>query len=573
MSPAQQRALALWASLLSGVVCLGFLPVTRLVAVVILLAMLGLIAAAWYVASRRAEHEATLKLDELPESTYRQPVVLVCGDLPQAWPQASQVLTVTQGCWIRVEDHQDLEQVAQQVLWQRPDWGRQLSVMVSVCPQKHADGEALTSRLLALRWQISQLRKETGHTVPLVLNGQAGSAMMNDMLWQAAIPGEGISVWRESSAPSSIAAWVTTGGAMAMQQQVLMNSLMTWFHAHVKAVFMDANPDIPPVVPTAVLWGMGPILTGSLASSIWTAWLSRHTAMQHVAGWQPVGTDTTVMSLFPDFVLPLLPEGQGLTPRGRTWRCALGLFTLAAVAALLSSGWNNRQLLHRVSFDIARYDRISMDDYGPKADAVSALRDDAVLLDDHARNGVPARMSLGLYQGERLRMPVLDAIRSYVPPPPPPPPKPKPAPKPVPKIIRLDSMSLFDSGKSALKAGSTKMLVNSLVGVKAKPGWLIVVAGHTDNTGNPTLNQTLSRERADAVRDWMRDTGDVPESCFAVQGYGASHPIATNDTPEGRALNRRVEISLVPQANACQIPGTPKASSQDDDVTDNEMEK
>jgi hypothetical protein len=44
---------------------------------------------------------------------------------------------------------------------------------------------------LALRWQISQLRKETGHSVPLVLNGQVGSAMTNDMLWQAAIPGKG----------------------------------------------------------------------------------------------------------------------------------------------------------------------------------------------------------------------------------------------------------------------------------------------------------------------------------------------------------------------------------------------
>ncbi|MFP1734900.1 OmpA family protein [Lonsdalea quercina] len=564
MSPAQQRGLALWAALLSTVVCLGFLPVTRLVSVFVLLAMLGIILAFRTVASRRAGHDITLCLDDLPEATYRQPVVLVCGDLPLACMQQSPVLTVTQGCWIRVADHQDLEQAARQVLWLRPDWGRQLSVMVSVCPQKHADSERLTSRLLALRWKISQLRKETGHSVPLVLHGQIGSVMTNDLLWQAAIPGEGVRVWRESSAPGSIAAWITTVGLPAMQQQVLMNSLMGWFHQHVQAVFMDENPDVPVIAPVAVLWGMGPILAGSLATSAWTAWLSRHTAMQQVAGWQPVGTDSTVISPFPDFILPLLPEGRGLTPRERTWRCALGIFTLAAIAALLSSGWNNRQLLQRVSFDIARYDRITMQDFGPKADAVAVLRDDATELDDQARNGVPVRMDLGLYQGERLRMPLLDAIRSYVPPPPPSPHESQLKPKPVPKIVRLDSMSLFDSGKSVLKAGSTKMLVNSLVGIKAKPGWLIVVSGHTDNTGSPKLNQTLSLRRAEAVRDWMRDTGDVPESCFAVQGYGESRPIATNDTPDGRALNRRVEISLVPQASACQIPGHTQASSQDD---------
>ncbi|MCP1114895.1 OmpA family protein [Enterobacter bugandensis] len=562
MSSAQQRGLALWAALLSAVVCLGFLPVSRLVSVLVLLAMLGLVIAFWYIARPRAEHDATLCLDDLPEAIYRQPVVLVCGDLPLTWPQQSLVLTVTQGCWIRVEDYQDLEQVARQILWQRPDWGRQLSVMVSVCPQKHADSEALTSHLLALRWQISQLRKETGHSVPLILNGQIGSAMTDDMLWQAAIPGEERRVWRESNAPCSIAAWVNHGGAPVMQQQVLMNSLMNWFHQHVQAVFIDENPDVPTIAPAAVLWGMGPILAGSLASSAWTAWLSRHTAMQQVVGWQPVGTDSTVISPLPDFVLPLLPEGCGLTPRARTWRCVLWIFTLAAIAALLSSGWNNRQLLHRVSFDIVRYNGISMDDFGPKASAVTVLREDAALLDDYARNGVPTRLGLGLYQGERLRMPVLEAIRSYVPPPPPP--KPQPKPKPVPKIVRLDSMSLFDSGKFVLKAGSTKMLVNSLVGIKAKPGWLIVVSGHTDNTGNPQLNQTLSLKRAEAVRNWMRDTGDVPESCFAVQGYGESRPVATNDTLEGRALNRRVEISLVPQANACQIPGKHPVPSQDD---------
>ncbi|EMH4164926.1 OmpA family protein [Pluralibacter gergoviae] len=566
MSPAQRRWLALWAALLSAVICLGFLPASWPLTALVLLVVLGAIAAVWYATRDRLTHDDALRLDNLPEAACRQPVVLVCGDLPLAWPQPSPVMTVPQGCWIRVEEHQDLDRVARQVLRLRPDWGRQLSVMVSVCPQQHVDSEALTGRLMALRWQICRLRKETGHRVPLVLSGQTGSAMMNDTLWQAAVAGEGLRVWRESSAPCSIAAWVATGGVPAMQQQVLMNSLMSWFHQHVKAVFMEDNPDVPAVAPDAVLWGIGPILAGSLASSAWTAWLARHTAMRQVSGWQPVGTDSTVISPLPDFILPLLPMGHGLTPLGRALRCALSTFTLAAVAALLCSGWNNRQLLHRVSFDIARYYRIPMDDYAPKAAAVAILREDAAQLDGWTRNGVPARLSLGLYQGEYLRMPVLDAIRSYVPPPPPPKPEPTPQPKaePAPEIVRLDSMSLFDSGKAQLKAGSTKMLINSLVGIKAKPGWLIVVAGHTDNTGNTQLNQTLSLKRAEAVRDWMRDTGDVPESCFAVQGYGASRPVATNDTAEGRALNRRVEISLVPQADACRIPDVSKTPSQED---------
>jgi len=563
MSAAQQRLMALWAAFLSAVLCLGFLPVSGWAAVACLVAVWVLIFVVWFIARRRSAPATALRLENLPEASYRQPVVLVCGDLPHSWPEQSQVLTVPQGCWIRVDESQELERVARQLLWQRPDWGRQISVMVCVCPQKHADTELLTSRLLAWRWQISQFRKESGHSVPLILNGFAGSAMMNDLLWQAAIPGESISVWHESAAPSSVSTWVTTGGEMAMQQQVLMNNLMAWFDSHVSPVFTDKKPDMPTVIPGAILWGMGPISIGSLAASAWTAWLSRRTSMQQVAGWQPVGTDSTVLSPLPDFVLPLLPEGQGLSPRERTWRCGLMLCLVAACAALLGSAWNNRQLLQRMSFDIHRYDRIAMDDYGPKADALKTLKEDAAQLDGWARNGEPVRMSLGLYQGARLRMPVLDAIRSYVPPPPPP----KPVPKPVPTIVRLDSMSLFDSGKSDLKPGSTKMLVNSLVGIKAKPGWLIVVSGHTDNTGNPQLNQTLSLKRAEAVRNWMRDTGDVPESCFAVQGYGESRPVATNDTPEGRTLNRRVEISLVPQANACQIPDNKLASSQDEDAS------
>ncbi|HCI5982158.1 OmpA family protein [Klebsiella sp. HSTU-Sny5] len=560
MSPAQQRGLALWAGLLSALVCLLFLPVPRWGAWLILLVTLALIIAILRIARRGAERQVTSTLHELPAIAYRQPVVLVCGDLPCVWPQPSPVRVVKQGCWIRVEKTEELPQVARQILSQRPEWGSQLSVLLCVCPQRHAQSDALTSALLALRWQISQLRQQTGYAVPLALQGQVGSAMSPSLLWQAAIPGEAVKVWQPSCSPCSVSTWLSVGGAAALQQQVLMNSLMGWFERHVLTVLTEENADLPPLTPAAVLWGIGPTHAGSLASSAWTRWLSRHTGLTRVAGWQPGETDTPDASSLPDFILSQLPAGRGLTPWGRAGRAALAIFTLAAVAALLSSGWNNRQLLQRVGVDIARYERIAMDDYGAKASAVRVLREDAALLDSWARNGVPLRLSLGLYRGERIRLPLLEAIRRYVPPPPPP----RPVQRVAPHVIRLDSMSLFDTGKWVLKPGSTKRLVHSLVDIKARPGWLIVVAGHTDSIGEEKANQLLSLKRAESVRDWMRDTGDVPDSCFAVQGYGESRPIATNDTPEGRALNRRVEISLVPQVDACRLPDKPSASSQDD---------
>ncbi len=73
-----------------------------------------------------------------------------------------------------MEKTEELQQVARQVLSQRPEWGPQLSVLLCVCPQRHAQSDALTSALLALRWQLSQLRQQTGYAVPLALQGAGG---------------------------------------------------------------------------------------------------------------------------------------------------------------------------------------------------------------------------------------------------------------------------------------------------------------------------------------------------------------------------------------------------------------
>jgi type VI secretion system protein VasL len=126
-----------------------------------------------------------------------------------------------------------------------------------------------------------------------------------------------------------------------------------------------------------------------------------------------------------------------------------------------------------------------------------------------------------------------------------------PQDKTIPTPVRLDSLALFDAGSAELKPGSTKVLINALVNIKAQPGWLIVISGHSDDRGNAEQNLELSQARALAVRGWMQRMGDIPDSCFAVQGLADSQPIASNDSSSGRAANRRVDINLVPQAGAC----------------------
>jgi outer membrane protein OmpA-like peptidoglycan-associated protein len=74
---------------------------------------------------------------------------------------------------------------------------------------------------------------------------------------------------------------------------------------------------------------------------------------------------------------------------------------------------------------------------------------------------------------------------------------------------------------------------------------LVEVAGHTDNTGAESYNQELSRRRADSVAAYLRSRKVVGERLLII-GAGESYPVATNDTPAGRQLNRRVEITIVP---------------------------
>ncbi|MBD2716471.1 OmpA family protein [Microvirga sp. STR05] len=101
----------------------------------------------------------------------------------------------------------------------------------------------------------------------------------------------------------------------------------------------------------------------------------------------------------------------------------------------------------------------------------------------------------------------------------------------------------FNTGKSTLTAESQAQLKNLAAILKAFPNAAVKLGGYTDNKGAADMNLTLSADRANAARKAVLDSG-IDAGRVAAEGYGQEHPIATNDTPEGRAQNRRVDVRV-----------------------------
>ena len=100
---------------------------------------------------------------------------------------------------------------------------------------------------------------------------------------------------------------------------------------------------------------------------------------------------------------------------------------------------------------------------------------------------------------------------------------------------------LFDFNKADIKPKYYKNLDEVVRVLKANPGLKVEIQGHTDNIGSAGYNMKLSLRRAQAVANYLIKHGISP-SRLKVKGYGFTRPVASNDTPEGRALNRRVQL-------------------------------
>jgi OOP family OmpA-OmpF porin len=112
----------------------------------------------------------------------------------------------------------------------------------------------------------------------------------------------------------------------------------------------------------------------------------------------------------------------------------------------------------------------------------------------------------------------------------------------------IDKMTLqvfFDFNKNTLTEADLKELPKAVDFVKKYPGAKIRLDGYTDSVGTDAYNMKLSERRATAVKDYLIKEAGVDSSKITAVGHGEADPVADNKTPEGRAKNRRVEISIL----------------------------
>jgi outer membrane protein OmpA-like peptidoglycan-associated protein len=112
-------------------------------------------------------------------------------------------------------------------------------------------------------------------------------------------------------------------------------------------------------------------------------------------------------------------------------------------------------------------------------------------------------------------------------------------------ILNMPSNITFEVDSYALRSEFMNTLNGVAMVLNEYKSTLVTIAGHTDSTGSAEHNMELSRNRALAVAQYLQGQNVALER-LAATGYGETRPIASNDTPEGRAQNRRVEITLDP---------------------------
>lgn len=114
--------------------------------------------------------------------------------------------------------------------------------------------------------------------------------------------------------------------------------------------------------------------------------------------------------------------------------------------------------------------------------------------------------------------------------------------------VTFDEGILFATGKYNLSQGAKNSLTKFATQLINDPETNVQIYGHTDNTGSRAVNEKLSLNRANSVRDYLNNSG-VAGSRMTAEGMAYDYPVASNDTAEGRAQNRRVEVYITANDN------------------------
>ncbi|MER5081735.1 OmpA family protein [Providencia stuartii] len=518
--------------------------------------------------------EKTL-IDKLPDTDYQGAVVLVCGQSQGLFSSEPSYRETPQGWYIGVNSPTELVSLVQTLHEQAPAQLEQLSLLFAIFPEQLTQQENLTQDLLSWRRAMGESRQKVGKPLPfwvaLYLSPQGKEIIpvaneVDTNPWFTLLSHQReFQVVQEGAVAEPLSVWLSKNSQDAKQHfqaTLWFDQLLDWLQCVFIPQLTVTQVGAPVLIPSA--WGIQWITVDSQPNNLWQQFIQGKTTLQlHNL------TQTDKALPLPDVLLGRLRHDVNLNRRERVMGVIGVICGVFLVGALCGSYQHNRQLIRHIGEDVVRFGQLSDSPADPKLVAYQQLQKDATQLARWEREGIPTAYSLALYQGGHI-LPYLHTLLSGWAPPAP------PAPvivQEAPQVVSLDSLALFDVGQHVLKPGATKVLVDALINIRAKPGWLIVISGYTDSTGNPELNQKLSLRRAESVRDWMIETSDIEPSCFAVQGYGQSHPIASNETPEGRARNRRVEIRLMPQAEACQLSNFQTVSPMEGDTHVPQKEK
>ncbi|WP_371751459.1 OmpA family protein [Snodgrassella alvi] len=483
----------------------------------------------WYQNQFWFRKQSAASLYNIPKS---QRIILVAGDDISDWIESSERWRLLRdSMWIRVEDCAQLISI-----YQNLDEQNKIAngIFLILNPDKYPHVAALEQRISQWRQEIETIQASYKRCLPLTLG------IHTDLL------NENLDYWPENNSNHLCRERTDVQEYFSCLQKQLDS----------RAALNARQPEHLDYTTTSTLylnqqWLSKYVIKNLLPEKSYRyslymmscVWLNSFNTNQQ-AGWRKFEIEKTGF-VSPTHVFtvnglknfPVIENSfvrQHYLSKGAKYLCyAIDCFLMFILIGTEYSFVQNKKWLQEVIAAHQQYIAIPQHLENERIDSIKNLKIIQQTLQDYKTFGEPRRMGFGLYHATELLAVINKDINSFQ------------IEKQKKQIIRLDTTALFDVGQSQLKADAKLVLQGVLTWVQANPNKRVLIDGHTDNTGNAASNKTLSFHRAEAVRDWLVSASTFPEDHFTVQGYGDSKPIATNDDPQGRSKNRRVEITLV----------------------------